>query len=78
MTNSGLIYQCSGGETYDSISLEVYGDEKYACELLNANPDLCTTLVFDGGEILLLPVVEVSENDGENDFMPAVAPWKEV
>ena len=35
MTLSGQGYRCSAGETFDSVALNVYGDEKYACELLN-------------------------------------------
>lgn len=77
MTLSGFVYQCSSGETFDAVALRVYGDEAYACEILNANPALCTKLFFDGGEILQLPVVEVSEGDTSEDYMPAVAPWKE-
>lgn len=82
MTLSGMMYSCSAGETFDSIALSVYGDEKYACELLNANPSKCHIPVFTGGETLDLPVVEVistEDNDtteAEN-YMPAKAPWKE-
>ena len=61
----------------NKVALNVYGDEKYACELLNANPALCTIPVFRGGEILELPVVEVPEDEYENVHTPAPAPWKE-
>lgn len=74
MILSGNGYRCSGGETFDSVALEVYGDERYAAELLCANPELCTTAVFSGGEILLLPVVEIPE---AGETLPAEAPWKE-
>lgn len=79
MILSGQEYRCSKGETFDSIALVVYGDEKHACELLHANPMLCTVPVFSGGEALALPVVEVleDEEEGEDGYMPAVAPWKE-
>lgn len=75
------VYQCSAGETFDSVALELYGDEKYACELLNANPDLCNIPIFSGGEILDIPIVEEAEEDEDQDdeeeTMPAKAPWKE-
>ena len=58
MMLSGLGYQCASGETFDQVALKLYGDEKYASDLLNANPALCGRVVFDGGEILTLPVVE--------------------
>lgn len=77
MTMSGQGYICSAGETFDSVALHIYGDEKYACELLNANPLLCTKPVFTGGEMLMLPVVEIPEDEGENEYAPASAPWKE-
>ena len=76
MTLSGKGYKCSAGETFNSVALAVYGNEKYACELLNANPSLCRITVFAGGELLLLPVVEVPSDD-ENPEMPEKAPWKE-
>lgn len=76
MDMSGYIYTCAGGETFDSVALEVYGDEKYAAELLCANPELCEKMIFTGGEILLLPVVEIPE-EAEEEQQSANAPWKE-
>lgn len=73
---SGLTYQCRAGETFDSVSLILYGDERYAYELLAANPTLCRLIVFTGGEELAVPVVEVPEDDAENEMAPATAPWK--
>ena len=80
MTLSNSLYRCTAGETFDSVALEVYGNEKYACEILNANPDLCLVTVFSGGELLDLPIVEIPEDDTENDeevAMPVTPPWKE-
>lgn len=76
MTLSGLTHICSAGETFDSLALAVYGDERYAADLLNANPSLCGKQLFTGGEVVLLPVVEVVEDEDES-YMPATAPWKE-
>lgn len=77
MKLSGTQYQCVAGETYDSVALAVYGDEAYACEIMNANPFICTLPMFTGGEVLDLPVVEIAETDSSEVYMPAVAPWKE-
>lgn len=77
MTLSGKGYHCSAGETFDSVALAVYGDEKYAADLLGANPSLCQIPVFTGGETLLLPVVVVQEDLYMPEKMPDVAPWKE-
>lgn len=76
MTLSGMVYICSAGETYDSVALNVYGDEIYAAELLMANPDKCRIPVFLGDEVLKLPVLEVPEEESGADYMPEVAPWK--
>ncbi len=77
MTLSGNTYHCSGGETYDSVALRVYGNEKYACELLNANPALCRIPVFTGGEILELPEVVIPAEDDAGVYVSEKAPWKE-
>lgn len=80
MTLSGRTHHCAAGETFDSVALQEYGDEKYACDLLAANPSHCLKTVFTGGEILSLPVVTVPENDrsGENgNYISVTAPWKE-
>lgn len=76
MTPTGKTYTCSAGETFDTVALSVYGDEKYACELLNANPALCMKPMFTGGELLLLPEISAPKGNGE-EAMPAKAPWKE-
>lgn len=78
MNLSGMLYQCVAGETFDSVALEIYGDEKYACELLSANPELCLVTMFSGGELLNVPVVEIiSDEDEEEEAVPVTAPWKE-
>lgn len=78
MTLSEQVYLCVAGETFDSIALAVYGSEKYAAELLCANPAQCGITVFHGGELLDLPVVElVQQEQTDNSFMPTTAPWKE-
>lgn len=75
MDLSGYLYHCSAGETFDEVSLAVYGDERYATELMTANPDLVTTAVFVGGEVLALPVVEQAGDTAESTA-PTTAPWK--
>ena len=74
MKMSGYQYVCAGGETFDSIAREVYGDEKYASELMCANPHLTDLSVFTGQESLLLPQIDISEDADES---PVTAPWKE-
>lgn len=73
MRKSGYIYHASGKETFDSIALSMYGDEKYASDLMSANPELTGKIVFVGGEKLFLPIVEEEDTEG----LPTTAPWKE-
>ena len=35
MEYSGYVWPCSAGETFDEIALMVYGNEKYAAELMS-------------------------------------------
>lgn len=82
MTLSGQTWQCSAGETFDSIALAIYGFESYAADLLGANPAHSGTLIFSGGEVLEIPVVEVTDiyedmSESPDTAMPALAPWKE-
>ncbi len=75
MELSGQKYRCKAGETFDSIAVEVYGNEVYACELLGANPTLCMIPIFSGGEVLDLPVVDTDIGEDE-EAMQKTAPWK--
>lgn len=75
MEMSGYTYVCSAGETFDAVARKVYGDEKYAAELLCANPEHATLSMFTGMEVLLLPsIVVLPDNHAE---ISAAAPWKE-
>ena len=76
MNRSGYVYRCAAGESWDGVALELYGDEKYAAELLGANPALCHKIVFEGGEALYIPIVEKADRD-ETAYTPANAPWKD-
>lgn len=78
MDISGYVYLCSAGETFDSVALTMYEDEKYAAELLCANPEESDKTVFEGGEVLRLPEVEILiEGTDEPPISAGKAPWKE-
>lgn len=77
MTLTGYMYVCSGGETFDSIAWDLWGDENRAAELLCANPEHATRQVFLGGEELYIPEVEVQEMDADLTTTPEKAPWRE-
>ena len=74
---SGYLSRCSAGETCDMVALNIYDHEKYAADLMNANPGYVRRAVFQGDEVLSLPVVEIPENENENEYAPSTAPWKE-
>lgn len=81
MELSGNTHVCAYGETFDSIALDIYGDEVYAAEILCVNPKLSTKYVLDAGDVILLPLIyipddEIDEGD-ETDSTPIpAAPWK--
>ena len=37
MRMSGYVYNCSAGETWDMIALEIYGEETYAADVPERN-----------------------------------------
>ena len=76
MNRSGYGYRCAAGESWDSVALKIYGDEKYAADLLAANPALCRLLIFTGGEKVHLPTLEVPTTEAAV-YTPAAAPWKD-
>ena len=39
---SRYVYVCAGGETFDSIAQDMWQNEKYAAELMCANPEYST------------------------------------
>ena len=45
------------GDTFDSLALHYYSDEKMASEIIQANPDYCDTLIFEAGVKLYIPAV---------------------
>ena len=76
MNMSGMGYNCSRGETFDIVALNVYGDSKVAAEILMANPEHCEKMVFDGGEWLYLPEIETPATDENGQIEADNAPWK--
>jgi len=50
-------YTAQGGDTFDSIALAAYNEERMASTIITANPDLCDVLIFEGGELVRIPIV---------------------
>jgi hypothetical protein len=76
MELSGWGYHASAGETFDVVALMVYGDEKYAAELMCANPELMDRQYFTGGETVKLPVIDLPEDMDEEEYAGDEAPWR--
>lgn len=66
---SNMQYTASERETFDQIALRVYGDEKYAYLLLQANPHLSHKIMMSGGEVLEAP-------EKPTDKSAELPPWK--
>ena len=76
MVISGYVYHCAANESFDSVALNVYGNEKYAADVMNANPEYCGQTVFDGGEELRLPSLNIPAVTRESALANTIAPWK--
>lgn len=48
-------YTTVQGDTWDVISKKVYGEEKYADQLMGANFDLLDIFVFSSGTVVTIP-----------------------
>lgn len=64
-------YTAIQGDYWDGIAKKLWDDEGLMHHLLAANPDLRRVVTFSGGEILVVPDVEIKK--------PAapLPPWKQ-
>lgn len=58
-------YTTIQGDTWDKISVEVYGSESYTSLLMEHNPKLLDYFVFPAGIVIVVP-----EKPEETDDMP--------
>ena len=65
-----ISYIAQGGDTFDSIALAAYNEERMASTIITANPDLADVLIFEGGESVQIPIVETVTTP---DTLP---PWR--
>lgn len=64
----------AAGQSFDMLALLVYGNESHAAELLECNPRHSVKTVFDGGEEIMLPILDIADDDeGQADVK---APWR--
>ena len=69
MSQEVEIYRTIQGDMWDSISLKVYGTDRYSRELLKANPQHMNIVIFSSGVELICP--EISQE--ESSTLP---PWR--
>ncbi len=62
-------YTAIQGDTWDLISFKYYGSEYHIVELILANPDHVDAVVFDGGEKLKIPAINIT-------YTSLLAPWR--
>lgn len=66
-----LIYTTKAGDTFDSIALELYSDERLASSIIELNPQMADVLIFDANIELRAPIIE------EDADTPGTAPpWR--
>lgn len=62
-------YTTNQGETWDTISLDFYGNPYKIKELIDCNPQYSDVLIFDAGIKLDIPILDSEQSD-------TLAPWK--
>ncbi|MCE5199907.1 MAG: tail protein X [Armatimonadota bacterium] len=63
-------YTTIQGDMWDSVAYKLYGDELKMTELIAANPQYATTVVFSAGVVLKVPQISALTS-------VIVPPWKQ-
>lgn len=69
MARECYLYSTVCGDTFDSIALEFYGDENLSFIIMQLNPDLIRTVIFDAGIQVKIPKLELKDKS-------TLPPWK--
>ncbi|WP_094607729.1 hypothetical protein SPSIL_009090 [Sporomusa silvacetica DSM 10669] len=62
-------YTTKQGDMWDSIAKKLYGDEYLMQDLIEANPDHVTTVIFSAGVVLTVPTSTTTTSS-------SLPPWK--
>lgn len=65
----GYVYIAQAGDTFDSLSLDFYDNERSSSTIIQSNLKYRKSLVFAGGEKLFVPIVDASP-------AATLPPWK--
>lgn len=63
-------YTTRAGDTFDLLAIAAYDEEKMASYIINANPLHTSTLVFEAGVKLKIPVLDKTEKPS------TLPPWR--
>lgn len=63
-------YTARRNDSFDLLALQAYGEERMAHVIAEANPAYIDVLLFEGGEELSIPLVDIVETP---DTLP---PWR--
>lgn len=63
-------YTAAAGDTFDSLALAAYSEEKLASYIIISNRQYVDTLIFEGGEKLQIPILDRIETP---ETLP---PWR--
>ncbi|WP_459482121.1 tail protein X [Clostridium saccharoperbutylacetonicum] len=62
-------YITKQGDTFDSMALEFYGEEKLSVFIIQLNPKYIDTIIFDEGIELIIPNINIKNTS-------TLPPWK--
>ena len=67
------VYRTISGDTWDLISYKLFDSEQYFHQLMRANLNLLSIAVFDSNVPIIVPEIDVSNNNVDKSKLP---PWK--
>ena len=67
--NKYYFYTTIQGDTFDSIALDFYNEEVFSSEIIKVNKQYRSTLVFDEGVRLKIPIID-------SRAVETLPPWK--
>lgn len=65
-------YSCRAGDTWDSLAIAAYNEERLSSLVIDHNRDYIDTLIFEGGEKIKIPVI----NADDLETADSLPPWR--
>lgn len=67
--SKSINYTTKQGDTFDMLAYRAYGSEFKSHYIIQANPQYASTLIFDSGIELTIPIISI-------DAASTLPPWK--